>query len=523
MSDQDVLRRSVTEGDQNKAQNGFSVLLGPTSWGNQIGLLAGVKGANGLPPYASKTADIILSETPFIENMWASALNTAITKQTGLGFTIEDTDESARRIKQAQELMLKFDGRYTHGLARHLRDYLTTDNGSFIEVIRQSNARGAKVVGLRHLDSLRCYRTGDTRRPVIYLDRAGEHHLLNDYDVVMFSDMPSPRAEYMGYGVSAARRAFEVILKLTAIETYVREKVSGTRNLAIHIVNGITPQQLEGALVSTESAQRGKGYVVYKGSTIIPMIKDEPPSVVTIPLAEIPDGFSADEERRDAYLRYANALGVFVGEIQPLSGQGLGTGQQAVVGQEVSEGRGLASWRKSFEHAITHEVFPEQVSFYFAVADDKDRKSRAETLSAWANALKTLIDTQAITAQQALNVLVDEGEMPREFLQSDGTSGGVVTDGESATTSAPKKAGEDEQTAPKEVPTVNNQTLEVEQSKALRQRLKALRNKALPAYTKYLNAETYVEDDRIITPEESAVSALMNKTERRAKRIRNSL
>jgi len=392
---------------------------------------------------------------------------------------------------------------------------LTTDNGAFIEIVRQSNARGSKVIGLRHLDSIRCFRTGDPSKPVIYMDLSGKHQLLNDYDVVMFSDMPSPRTEYRGYGICAARRAFEVILKMTAIETYVREKVSGSRNLAIHIVNGITAQQLEGALISTDNATKGKGFVVYKGSTIIPMIKDESPSVVTIPLAEIPDGFNADNERKDAYLRYANALGVFVGEIQPLSGQGLGTGQQAVVGQEVSEGRGLAAWRKSFAHAITHEVLPNQTTFNFAVSDTKDKKDRADALNAWAGALKTLIDTQTITAQQALNVLVDNGELPREFLQQDGTTGGIVTDNENVN----GEQGE------REIDTVNGQTLQVQSNEQLRSLIKKLRTKAKQATARsYRNSETWNPGKPgAILISFDQMKQLMEKTQRQSKRILDNI
>ena len=106
--------------------------------------------------------------------------------------------------------------------------------------------------------------------------------------------MPSPRLEHRGLGMCAARRAFETILKLTAIETFVREKVSGSRNLAIHIVNGISDLQLRDALSSSNEQNNQRGYVVYKGSTIIPMLKSENPSIVTIPLAEVPDGFNAE-------------------------------------------------------------------------------------------------------------------------------------------------------------------------------------------------------------------------------------
>jgi hypothetical protein len=436
----DAIKKSVTRDDGQRVtqSGGFTVVVGPSTWGQFLGagLLEGIKGATGLPPYGTKAADAILSETPMIENMWASALSTAISKQTSLGFEIEDTTESARRIKQAQELMLNLDGNYTSGLAKVLRDYLTTDNGGFIEIVRSSSAAGSKVVGLMHLDSLRCYRTGDPKFPLIYVDMRGRQHVMRADDVLMFADTPSPRTEHYGMGISAARRAFETILKLTAIETYVREKVSGRRNLAIHIVNGITSDQLGQALNSSAAMQDQKGYVVYNGSTIIPMIRNETPSIATIPLAEIPDGFDANTERSDAYLRYANALGIFVGEIQPLSGQGLGTGTQTVVLEEAAEGRGLAGFRKQFAHAITHQVFPSAVTFHFAVSDQKDRKAKADTLSAWAGALKPLVEMQVISPAQALNVLVDDGYLPREFLATDETAGGVVTDSENVETTA---------------------------------------------------------------------------------------
>jgi len=438
----DVMKRSVTKDDSQKVQSndgGFTVVLGPSSIGSWLGgggLLQGVAGANGLPEYGTKAADMILSESVMIEDMWASAVSTAISKQTALGFEIEDTTESKRRIKQAQELMLNFDGNYTAGLGKVLRDYLTTDNGGFIEVVRSSSAAGSKVIGLMHLDSLRCYRTGDPKYPVVYIDLKGYHHVMRAEDVLMFADTPSSRTLHYGMGYSAARRAFNTILKLTAIETFVREKISGARNLAIHIVNGITSDQLGQALSSSAAMQDQKGYVVYRGSTIIPMIRNETPSIATIPLAEIPDGFNAEAERRDAYLRYANALGIFVGEIQPLTGQGLGTGTQSVVLEEAAEGRGLASFRKQFALAITHQVMPDAVTFYVAASDQKDKRDRAQTLQAWANALKPLIDSQVISPVQGLNVLVDEGYMPREFLATDSTAGGVVTDTENVENAA---------------------------------------------------------------------------------------
>ena len=427
----EVKRHSVTQRDTYERHGGpVTIMLGPTSWGGMLssGLLEGIKGATGLPAYGTKAADAILAETPLIENMWASAVNTTLSRQTAIGFQINDSTKNARRIDRAKDLMLNFDGSYSYGLARHVRDYLTTDNGAFIEIVRASNARGSRIIGLMHLDSLRTYRTNDADYPVIYQDYRGEFHRLRHEEVVMLSDMPSPRLEHRGLGMCAARRAFETILKLTAIETFVREKVSGSRNLAIHIVNGISDLQLRDALSSSDEAQNQRGFVVYKGSTIIPMLKSENPSIVTIPLAEVPDGFNADSERKDAYLRYANALGVAVQEIQPLSGQGLGTGTQTVVLEEAAEGRGMAAWRRAFTLAMDHHVLPTTTTFTFASSDIRDRKMKMDAFQAASGAIRNFLDTQVLTQDQVRNFLVDEGVFPKEFIQFDATSTGSSND-----------------------------------------------------------------------------------------------
>lgn len=516
---EDVQKQSVTEGDQIKAIEGgaVTVFLGPAGWASYFtsGLLEGVKGATGLPMYGSKNADFILAETPLIENMWASALNNAISKQVALGFTIKDSSNSNLRVRQAQQLMLRFDGLYETGLSRHLRDYLTTDNGSFIEIVRQSSAAGSKVIGLKHLDSMRCYRTGDSQKPLVYMDRLGNYHLMRADDVIMFSDMTSPRVEMRGYGLSAARRAFETILKMVAIETYVREKVSGSRNLAIHIVNGVTSDQLSGALQSSAEFQKSKGFVVYKGSTIVPTMKSEPATVTTIPLAEIPDGFNADGERKDAYLRYANALGIAVQDIQPLSGQGLGTGTQSIIQDEAAEGRGLSAWRKAFSHEITQRVFPNTVSFYFATSDAKDKQIRAQSLGAISTALQTLVNSTVISPAQALNVLVDEGYMPREFLQADGTEGGIVEDSDSVVDTATVQEAK--------IETVNGQTLDVIPNERMRRLVNEIANTAetiKAIRSSYLDDVTWVNqppDAEPMSPD--AIDHLFERTKDQAKRL----
>lgn len=428
----EIQKRSVTAGDVPPKPSGglpLTVMIGPAAfgWG---GLLEGVKGATGLPAWGTRQRDYILSDTPLIENMWASAVATAITKQTSIGFRVEDAGDSERRVRNAQELLLAFGGDYIDGLARHLRDYLLCDSGAYLEIVRASSAAGSRVIGIMPLDAMRCYPTLDPAYPVLYLDWRGEYHRMPAESVVRFVDMPSSRVEHRGHGMCAASRAFETILKLTAIETYIREKVSGSRNLAIHFITGVNPTALDAALNGSAETQAQKGFVIYRGSTIIPMLggTGEQPSLITIPLAEIPDGFNAMDERKDAYLRYANALGVPVQEIQPLSGQGLGTGTQTVILDEAADGRGMAQWRRQWQQTITHRVLPSSTTFYLATNDVRAKKDEAGVFSTMAGAVQGLVEKGLLSAQAGLNLLVDKGLIDRAYLPVDATPGGAVND-----------------------------------------------------------------------------------------------
>ena len=449
-TDEDVRRRSVTADDyatQPEGAGPVTVMIGPAgfSWG---GLLEGVKGATGLPAYGrwDKARDAILSETPLVEDMWAAAVNIAVTKQTALGFRFEDAEQSDRRIKAAQSLLLQFDGDYSYGLARHLRDYYLTRH-AVVEIVRATSARGSRVIGLMHLDSLRCYATGDPEYPMLYYGARGWHRLPAE-SVLIFTDAPSPRAELPNHGQCAADRSFATLLKRVAIETYVREKVSGTRNLALHFITGVSADKLREALSTSASDQAQRGFVLYRGSTIIPMLggADNAPQLITIPLAEIPDGFDAAGERTSSNQIYANNLGIPVQDIQPLSGQGLGTGTQSVILDESAQGYGAAQWRRQWQQAMTHRVLPGSTTFFFDTNDVRDRKAAAEVFSTMATAVGGLVAQGVLTGSAALNVLVDADVIDRAYLPADMTPGGALGDldkaegDEAAAQSAPAPA-----------------------------------------------------------------------------------
>jgi len=387
-----------------------------------------------LPIHGSRERDQILTATLDLEDMWASAIDKAITKIAVRGYEVSDADDSTRRTEYGQGLARDLDGpaSYRTGMSKVVQDFLLCDNGWFIEVQRAGGKPTGKVQGLYPLDSFRCYRTGNLEYPVIYLDWDASWHKLR-YDQVIFgADMPSPRARMWSRGRCAASRAFLTIVKLAAVDTYFREKITGSRALGLDFITGVSRQQLQDAMETSELEKARKGHVVYKGRVMVPIQTDQQINIASIDLASVPDGFDVEQVQNDGYKKYAMAIGLNPDELVARAA-GLNSGQSAQVSEQAAEESGaLAFFVKDFEDKLNFLVMPKQTVWQLTTNDTRDKQMKA-TLD------KTIADTIAvmrgtpqapgwINDQMALQIAVDEGIVPPEFLPEDVTPGGMLTD-----------------------------------------------------------------------------------------------
>lgn len=423
-TDVEALKRSVTKEDYEDDPFSSPVFF-------MVPTIVGGVGSAGLRPWWSKERDFQLRNTVHMEDMWASAIFKAISKQVSLGWEIDDTGDSYRKKTRAQQLYLNANlGKgWTNFLFRHLRDFLLTDNGAFIEIIRTSSARGARIIGIVSLDSCRCTRTSDPERPVLYRDRLGKEHVMRDHQVITMSDMEDPSETYNGVGMCAASRAYHTISKLSAMEQYLHEKLTGDGATEISFVNGISDRSLKAALTSADEEQKRRGAVYYKGKILIPIMTDKPPEVATVNIKGVADGFNSKEERDDGYLKYANCIGVALQDIQPLSGQGIGTGMQTVILDEAAEGQGMAAWRKIWEQKNNKDVLPASTTFAWSSNDLRDQKAKADIAKVRADTRAVRIQSGEITPQEARQIAVDDGDLSKD-LQKDSTTSGSLTDSE---------------------------------------------------------------------------------------------
>jgi len=439
MADTELIAKSVTKGDY--PDNPREAI-----WNFIVPFGGSTLSAGALPPeppyYWTVARDLLLRSTPLYEDMWAGAVSIAAVKATALAWEVDS--KIPLRAKRAQEILLG--SNWVQLIAKHIRDYLTTDNGTFVEVVRATSSAASRIMGIVHLDSLRCTRTGDPDIPVIYRDKMGREHEMKAHQVFMMSDLPDPGEMFFGVGLCAASRSYRAIYKLHVMDRYIGEKVSGRRPLAIHFVNAVGPRQLENVVTAAEESSARQGILSYMGAIVVPLLDaDKPPEVSTIPLAELPDRFNRKEEFDIALLTYADNIGLDPQDLQPLTGQALGTGAQSAVLDEKSKGRVLATWRQEFTHNINEYLLDELTSFAFIEHDYRDMERKAGISNQRADASKKRIEAGITTPAQEMQVLVDEDELPKEFLPVDAT-GDTIDDTEKPDKEAAEQAeGQDEE------------------------------------------------------------------------------
>lgn len=414
-----------------------------------------------LPPYWSQRRDWVLCGSVEKESMWAAAVARTATKFAAHGYLISDSNDSTRKVAASQELLKRANGGegWVPFALKVIQDLLLTDNGCFIRIRRSDeqtqqirvkaqtiaggelgtfdeaavsvSPSGAKIVGLYHLDSLRCTRTGNLAYPVRYMALNGQWQILRWDQVLMYADQPSPRAELFGVGKCAASRAYKTIAKLAAMEQLVYENLTGGGANKLALIQGITDRTLQDIIVSGQNEQQAKGLLYYLGTILGALPGDTPISTVEIRLKELLASFVPKDERDNGYLIYANCIGVPVQDIQPLSGQGLGTGTQTVVLQEQAQGIGIAAFMKWWEQTVSDRVLPASTSLEFIDDNDmRDQKAKAEVSKLRADTRKVQIDSGEISPAIARQLAVDSEDLPRELIADDVTAGGSLSDDE---------------------------------------------------------------------------------------------
>ena len=380
-------------------------------------LLAGL--ADTIPPWGTIGRDRELDKFWRTEPLLAGAVTSMCFKMAALDYKLKGP---VRKVMRAEDMFRNAE--FGQGMAAMLSmvtsDILTRDNGGFIELMRQRrNDPLAPVVGMAHLDSSRCIRTGSPEYPVVYEDRGGKLHKMKWFQVMSFVDLPASQETKNGIGFCAVSRVLSASQYLRTVSVYKREKISGKRIPAIMFVQGARRGAVEQALNEALEKQKQEGLSVYSK----PVIIASPDAgaqldVKLVELAGLPDGYDEDTIMKWYMTTLALDFGTDYTEFAPLPGGGLGSSTQTTVMAGRSRGKGAGILTQLFEHGFNWNVLPQSITFEFASSDPGAESDRINLKFMRARERNLRVQSQELTPAQALELAVIDGDAPESFLAS---------------------------------------------------------------------------------------------------------
>lgn len=348
-----------------------------------------------------------------------------LAKLSGLSWEISGT----RGVHHFQNVLqdAEFGAGFAVLLAKTMQDFYSSDAGAFWEIIgsetRSSQLNGplvAPVTGIAHLDSNRCYLTGNDEYPVVWCDPVdGNQHRLHWTRVHRLTDMPSPDVLHRGYGFCAASRLISSATFMQKLATHKLEAVDEQLAPGLLTISG-SRVSLKDAQKDYEEERANLGLNYLKPIMTLESIDPEKPiNAEFIPFSELPKWF----QEKDQYETYARlvalAFGIDFQDVWPIGGS-LGSGQQSEVLHQKGKGKSLKQVIKLLERAINQHILPPNLEFKFVSPDLDEENDRADLDTKYighAESLKRLGLTtdfiaRRLTEQGVLDIEDFEAELP---------------------------------------------------------------------------------------------------------------
>lgn len=300
-------------------------------------------------------------------------------------------------------------------LTRVLLDFLTCDYGAYIELIgagKSDSALRGRVLGIAHLDSLRCQPTGNIEYPVVYWSRrTGKMHRLHYTRVLRLVDMADGDENRFGCGLSALSRAVSALAQQTGAQQYVAEMLNDQPPAGIFYNRGMTQAQW-GAAYDAYAAQKRTGYKGFMQiSGTDPALGGE-----ILKFAAAPEGFDFGLYTEIAVNVFAAAFGIDRQDIWPLTGRMAGTATQSDILNEKARGMMFGDILQTLERALNTRVLPPSLEFSFQPKDEDGDQQRANRLQAVVNIAADLKTRVGLPQLQVLQFLAAQSDDLRDVL-----------------------------------------------------------------------------------------------------------
>lgn len=394
--------------------------------------------------------------------MMVGALTNLIRRVKQVPNEIDGGRNMARRyrgiLQQAQ-----YGAGWDYFLAAFLRDFLSQDNGAWMEIIgpgAPDTPLRTAATGIAALDSRRCVATGNPEYPAYYWShRTRKLHKVHWTRVYRMVDMPSTDPNMMGLGLCAMSRGVGVARINSQMLQYRAESLDDLPMDGIYTLGNVHPQQFEDVRAQLEARRKVKGQKIYRsGMYLHSPDPGETPVVNFTSMRRPADGMTEgtrESLQMDAIL-LANAINDDPSEIMPITAAGLSGGLQATYQHVKGKSRIFGDILTELARMINIALLPAELEFKWKSRDTQQSSEEAAIAKAWAESGQIVLNSGgfsqmeyrqflANTVPAYADVLLDEAgtvRLPDDDVKPEGEENVSVQDDDSAPTDAAAKSSD---------------------------------------------------------------------------------
>lgn len=304
---------------------------------------------------------------------------------------------------------------------RVLIDYWTQNFGAVVELIGPGDPDSpliGAVTGLSHLDSLRCFATGNYTYPIIYYSKiTGKMHRMHRTRVYRMVDMPDPDELLYGSGQCALYRAISIAQRQILMGRYVEQSLDDKPRPGIMAVSGMTSGERDKAVMLYDKEQQSDERPVWGNTLWFHSVDPTTPvKIESVPFSQPPDKFSFIDYTDLDINALALAIGVDKQELWELGGGNLGSGQQSKVLSQKSRGKAFGDVLSTADRMMNIAVCPDFVDFTFKNKDEDADKAQSEIDKAYMDIASQMASMGKFSDLEIRNMLADKSETYSKIL-----------------------------------------------------------------------------------------------------------
>lgn len=352
-----------------------------------------------LPPYGTKGRDKTLrliyrnDYNSLVQGVVSAIVKKFITTPWNIGgnekikVTIRGADGRLKTISAIEHYQLVFqNAQFGMGweffCQQFLEDFFCQDFGAVCELIGPGEPIGpvdGAITGIAHLDSGRCYITGNPYYPIFYWSLiSGSLHRMHASRIVRFVDAPSPDERFFGIGLCALSRAIAISNRQMLMTRYIEGLVDDKPKPGIMLWQGITDPQLQAKMAAYLRDLQNDALPSYGKTIHITSVNvDQPISATPINFAQTPEKFNWIEYNSLDVDAIALAFGIDRQDIWELAGRSLGSAMQSQVLADKAAGKMIGFLFQNFERMINRRILPREFEFQFKRKDAEAESKQA--------------------------------------------------------------------------------------------------------------------------------------------------